>query len=269
MSIHAESQETKSPESELLSLLDRIRHFRYALVGISIVLSIDIAFALFPSLGFAEMSWLNLNSSAAFGAAVLCVVGYLFFMSGLSPLVQGVLEKALEAANIPELWNRHRSNWLAPPTWERMYRHGYARLRTRKELALLQKDAFWIQRIAEHEAQVNASKKERDFMASMSFSCMLLLLVDALFLNSTAWSHAAVTDVFSSFGAAGRVVVVLVLAWLVVTPWWNRLLYAQRIADGDDWIADPESAKKALEDASAERKANDPRQAIPLYRRGN
>lgn len=247
------AEDTK-PE-QVLPLLERVLEWRYALLMVSLVLAIDVARAPLHAIGFPIFDWFALQSSVPLGTVLVFITVYVFFSSGLSLLLQGLLEYLLAELGIRWLLRRWFGRKRDSTRAARMYRHGYALVSDVETLALQQRDEFWIRRVNEDRAQVKSKERSIRFMVNLSFSCALLIFLECWVRGPIYWQYLITnssSDVSEILASIFAIAMGLVCLTLVVWPWWNHF-----VNDTDDrrWMEHPELAAKACKKIDEERDA--------------
>lgn len=227
---------------DALPWIDRVLQFRYALLVISIVLAVDIARAPMHALGLPSFDWSATGAAIPLGPLLVFVCAYLFFMSGISPMVQFVVEGALRIFIdlLPDGYKEHRRH----ADW---YRDGYVRVWEARKFALQEKDNFWIARVNEHEARLKTKARDTQFMASVSFSCLLLLLLDLLLGDRTSWTYVAggwLMGLESNWSGNIAMLMTGLSLLLVGASWWSAFRESCNENPRHGWIEHPELAKQ-------------------------
>lgn len=251
MTTPTDAQNTK-PEA-VLPLLERALKFRYALFLVSLVEAIEVARAPLKALGFPEFNWHAQHSSVPFGTLLVFTAAYLFFMAALSPAIQRILENVLSYVRWLPLVSRlleseesmKQKSYDEKQRYESNYRYGLAQLRDAEHAALMTKDDFWIKRIDEHRARIKESEEQERSLASVSFSCTLLLLAIWWTQDGTSWVHVAISPLFEdafTWAKALAWLLALGICALIVSPWILSFSSRARSYEAGRWIEHPQLA---------------------------
>jgi len=241
------NNDSSSKPQDALPWLDRVLQLRYSLLIGSIVLAADVARAPLRALGLPPLDWTITGTTVPLGSLLAFVCFYLFFMSGISPMVQFLVEWVLSIL-FEVLPDRPvTSNWANQSMSEDQSRHGYVRLSDARKAALKERDDFWIARINEYEARLRSKEREARFMASVSFSCLLLLVLEYSIGDGTAWTHAAgrwLMDLDGTWGKGVVAILAILCSALIAFPWWSEFRDPIRWRNRSAWLEHPELAKQ-------------------------
>jgi len=251
MTTSTDSQNTK-PEA-VLPLLERALKFRYALLLVSLIEAIEVARGPLKALGFPEFNWHAQHSSVPLGTLLVFTAAYLFFMTAVSPAIQRIVENVLSYVRwLPPVSRlldtdetMKQESFDKKQRYELNYHYGLARLDDAKYAALMTKDDFWIKRIDEHRARIKASEEKEHSLASVSFSCTLLLLAIWWTQDGISWVHIAISSLFENpFTWAKALARLLALGTcvLIVSPWILSLSSRAKRCEAGRWIEHPQLA---------------------------
>jgi hypothetical protein len=236
------THDSNSKPQDALPWLDRVVQLRYALLVISIVLAVDVARAPIHALGLPSFNWSATGATVPLGPLLVFACAYLFFMSSISPMIRLVVEGALRILLdlLPGGDREHnkREDW---------YGNGYVRVSEARKAALREKDSFWIARVNEHEARLKAKARETQFMASVSFSCLLLLVLEWLLGDRTSWTYVAggwLMGLESNWIGNIAMLVTSLSLLLVGASWWSAFREPWNENPRHGWIEHPELAKQ-------------------------
>lgn len=237
---------------QVLTMLDRVVQFRWALLLVSFFLAADIALSF-----FLNQSILNFAPTAEHGAQgrapqisignyITFVTVYFFFMAGISPFFQYCTEWLF--------WQLRTSTfgyWLFPyDTYESMkprdrYYYKLVRRSEAETKALTEKDSFWIARITALSAESRKQRTDNELHAHISFACTLLLLTSYVTATSNSIG-TCINSWLAGMTVTHRIIshaIALVSIALICAPWFVNLL--RREVDYE-WIEHPELAQQKL-----------------------
>jgi len=234
----------------VLSILEKVLELRYALLLISLLLAIEVARIPMNALGFPPFDWLAPQHSISLGSLLVFLAGYFFFMAGVSPLIQAVLEYFLSILNIQEWLQRKYGKTLDTSDAEDVYRLGYVFWFEAQNLALEQRDEFWAKRCEAHSERLRNMARTARFMSSVSFSCLLLIVWELSTADKTDVTRLAWRLLLDSNGEwAGPfpIIASLIFALSIIAPWWRQLLNGTTEYARLELVKHPELAKRLYE----------------------
>lgn len=194
------------------------------------------------------------------GATLIFATIYLVFMAGFSPFTQAVVEKILKESEAQFYLNRWFGRQREAGREDRMYRDGFAPAGDVEALALRLRDGFLIKHVKEDGVRAKSEEKSMRFMASVSFSCAFLMLLDICLIDwasrvevvQSVWGNADV-----HWLAILAVIIVVPSLFLVIWPWLNHLLNGDDIYYQRRWIRYPELADQVMSKKDEKRAAED------------
>ncbi len=240
------------------SLIERALEWRLALLLVSLVLAIDVARVPMHALGFPFFNWHASDISLPLGGTLVFAMVYLVFMAGLSPFAQAVLERAAVKFEIQSWLHRWLGRKRDAVQEERMYSHGFAPLDDVEKLALQQRDEFFIKLVKEDRALAKANEYSMRMMASVSFSCGLLMLLDISLIGRRARMEAIQSlwvDENSLWLVLLAVIFFLSSLVLIIWPWWNHFVNGDVFYYERCWIKHPELAAQVVSQKDEKRAA--------------
>lgn len=241
----------KSAE-EAVSTLEKALRFRFALLFASFVLTMHCALTAYYHLRLPVLDWRPWSlepmpqNSVKTGALIVFLAAYFFFISGVVPIIRGYWEMLLGSIRfLPGVYS------LFPPrertTYKEMYKRGKVKLSDSEQEALLSQNNFWTARNEAQAAHYKRETEEVELMANVSFSCLIVLLADYVFMGDESLTVTVVRWAQSYNGVTFAVLTTLIglAAFMLFTPWWLAFAKWDRY---DQWIKHPELANKRLKE---------------------
>jgi hypothetical protein len=237
---------------EGLSMLEKAVRYKFMLMFFSLTLAADVFLSLFYSQSLFQFD-LNGRVHIPLGSILIFFSTYLVAMTVVFPALRTSIDKVLWGSSAVQLIKRIL---LIKNPSQTSYEQRYLRKMVPVDVAELDalenKDAFWIERVNVEKKKVQERKNEQDLLAGLSFSCFVLMMIDAIVLNgvsSMSMFHRYVFSTLSEGYLHAAVAAIAVIYLLLIFPWIYDLMskydYCQH------WIKHPrlaqEQYKKLLE----------------------
>jgi hypothetical protein len=246
-----------------LSLLEKATQFRWSLFLTSFILASDTALNVIKHQGILSFSWHSFfdSSSSSFfiptGSLLAFLGAYMFFMAGISPLIQYLVERFFWNIRLTSIGLRLSTifHGKEQKNTRSMYSNGYVHEFDAKTQALRDKDNFWISRIETIEKNRARDEAENGLTGRVSFSCGLLLLLNYLLTDQTSIT-GLIEKFLAQYGRHSQNLIelfILVCVGLLLFPWLYWYLsdrYSNR------WIEHPALAEQELNRLLEQEKKN-------------
>ena len=244
-----------------LSLLEKSMQFRWALLLTSFILAADVTLGAFYHLSLINLDWQfslgvhSMQTKMPIGSVIVFLGAYMFFLSGISPAIQKIVEfllcKFYYLTFIYTTVNRLFFAHEYKISFNNMCRYGYVDINKAKKIALQEKDDFWILQIDALKAENQKELAEKRVTSSISFSCACLLVIN-YFLNNDLSIFKKIVQLVNlqpdiwhgieNFHGALYFIIFIFLT-LIVLPWYRWLV---RDRYDTEWIHHPVLAEQEL-----------------------